>query len=58
MRICIVCKLSLSSGKITALETQDYSGSRAYGTVIPIMSDDPDFGNSSVSREWIILIDD
>lgn len=49
---------SISLGKITVLEAQEYSGSRAYGAVIPVMTDDPDFGNSTASREWIILIDD
>lgn len=49
---------SISVETVTALDSDEYSGSKSYGVVIPTMTDDPEFGNSPVTNEWIILIDD
>lgn len=49
---------SISAKTVIALDSDEYSGSKSYGVVIPTMTDDPEFGNSPVTNEWIILIDD
>lgn len=49
---------SISAETVTALDSDEYTGSKSYGAIFATMTDDPEFGNSPVMNEWIILIDD
>lgn len=49
---------SISAETATALDSDEYTGSKSYGAIFATMTDDPEFGNSPVMNEWIILIDD